>query len=196
MLYPVCLKWNSLVDDVIAHKYLSMPDPGEGLGEPIPPPPPYFYANWGPKGRKKIFWRPPPRFIRVWMTPPPPQFLNDKISASCKTNISRKNYLKRCKQQILILEKPVRLTSFQTPHNYFHFNLLHVCPSVWSLPSLLFTLLFILPFTIVSGSFWCFTQFRGSSQCLIFDWFVGHSFSLKDSVRYYFKDVLTSLASS
>ena len=37
MLYPVCLKWNSLVDDVIAHKYLSMADPGEGLGEPIPP---------------------------------------------------------------------------------------------------------------------------------------------------------------
>ena len=35
MLYPVCLKWNSLVDDVIAHKYLSVADSGEGLGEHI-----------------------------------------------------------------------------------------------------------------------------------------------------------------
>ena len=30
------------------------------------------------------------------------QFLNDKITASCKTNISPKDYLKRCKQQKLI----------------------------------------------------------------------------------------------
>ena len=66
MLYPVCLKWNSLVDDVIAHKYLSVADPGEGLGEPIPPPP-LFLRKLRPKGPKKDFL--------VWMTPhPPPPF--------------------------------------------------------------------------------------------------------------------------
>ena len=63
MLYPVCLKWNSLVDDVIAHKYLSVADPGEGLGEPIHPPP-LFLRKLRPKGPKKDFL--------VWMTPHPP----------------------------------------------------------------------------------------------------------------------------
>ena len=27
--------------------------------------------NWGPKGRKKFFWRPPSPFLRVWLTAPP-----------------------------------------------------------------------------------------------------------------------------
>lgn len=57
MLYPVCLKWNSLVDDVIAHKYLSMADPGEGLGEPIPPPPPLriFTQTEARRAEKRFF---------------------------------------------------------------------------------------------------------------------------------------------
>ena len=37
MLYPVCLKWNSLVDDVIARLSLSVADPGEGRGVGAPP---------------------------------------------------------------------------------------------------------------------------------------------------------------
>ena len=55
MLYPVCLKWNSLVDDVIAHKYLSVADPGEGLGEPIPPPSPIFTQTEAQRAEKRFF---------------------------------------------------------------------------------------------------------------------------------------------
>ena len=54
MLYPVCLKWNSLVDDVIAHKYLSVADPGEGLGEPIPPSP-IFTQTEAQRAEKRFF---------------------------------------------------------------------------------------------------------------------------------------------
>ena len=42
-------------------------------------PPLYFRWNWGPKDRKKNFWRlvappppPPPPYLRVWMTDPTP----------------------------------------------------------------------------------------------------------------------------
>ena len=35
-------------------------DPGEGAGGRGPRPSLSFRPNWGPKGRKKIFWRPPP----------------------------------------------------------------------------------------------------------------------------------------
>ena len=126
------------------------------------------------------------------------QFLNDKITASCKTNISPKDYLKRCKQHKLIFWKTIaeanKFSNTTIASTSIFCMFVHLC--MWSLPSLLLILLFILPFTVVSSSFWCFTQFSGSSQCLIFHWFIGHSFSLKDSVRYYFKDVLTSLASS
>ena len=42
-------------------------------------PPPIFRTNWGPKGPKKIFWRPaphpPPPYLRVWMTGPHPPYL-------------------------------------------------------------------------------------------------------------------------
>ena len=73
MLYPVCLKWNSLVDDVIAHKYLSMADPGEGLGEPIPPPPPsVFLRKLRPEGRKKDFLETAPPFYKGLDDPPSP----------------------------------------------------------------------------------------------------------------------------
>lgn len=60
------------VDDVIAHKYLSMADPGEGLGEPIPLPLRIFTQTEARRAEKRFFGdRPPPRFIRVWMTLPP-----------------------------------------------------------------------------------------------------------------------------
>ena len=72
MLYPVCLKWNSLVDDVIAHKYLSMADPGEGLGEPIPPPPSVFLRKLRPEGRKKDFLETAPPFYKGLDDPPSP----------------------------------------------------------------------------------------------------------------------------
>ena len=44
-------------------------DPGEGPRGPGSPP--IFRPNWGPKGRKKFFWRPPPPYQRFWMTAPP-----------------------------------------------------------------------------------------------------------------------------
>ena len=73
MLYLVCLKWNSLVDDVIAHKYLSVADSGEGLGEPTPSPSPsrIFTQTEARRAEKRFFGDHLPRFIRVWMTPPP-----------------------------------------------------------------------------------------------------------------------------
>ena len=43
----------------------SVADPGEGA-------PLIFRPNWGPKGRKKNFWRPSPAYLRVWMTAAPP----------------------------------------------------------------------------------------------------------------------------
>ena len=33
--------------------------------------PTYFKSKLRPEGRNKIFWRPPPPFLRVWMTGPP-----------------------------------------------------------------------------------------------------------------------------
>ena len=49
---------------------LSMVDPGERPGGAVAPL--IFGPNWGPKGRKKIFFsdRVPP-YLRVWMTAPP-----------------------------------------------------------------------------------------------------------------------------
>ena len=46
----------------------SVADPGEGA-------PLIFRPNWGPKGRKKKFWRPSPAYLRVWMTAAPPPHL-------------------------------------------------------------------------------------------------------------------------
>ena len=43
--------------------------PGAGPGGP---PPPIFRPSWGLKGRKKVFWRPDPPYLRIWMTAPPP----------------------------------------------------------------------------------------------------------------------------
>ena len=65
MLYPVCLKWNSLVDDVIAHMYLSVADSGEGLGEPTPSPPPptptrIFTQTEDRRAEKRFFGDRPP----------------------------------------------------------------------------------------------------------------------------------------
>ena len=31
-----------------------------------------FRPSWGLKGRKKVFWRPDPPYLRIWMTAPPP----------------------------------------------------------------------------------------------------------------------------
>ena len=41
-------------------------DPGEGPWGPGSPL--IFRPKWGPKGRKKFFWRPGPPYLRVWMT--------------------------------------------------------------------------------------------------------------------------------
>ena len=37
---------------------------GRGPGGTAPP---YFWTNWGPKGEKKIFLRPPPPYLKVWI---------------------------------------------------------------------------------------------------------------------------------
>ena len=51
------------------HKH-SVADPGGGRGAR---PPLIFRPNWGPKGRKIFFDTAPlPRYLRVWMTAPPP----------------------------------------------------------------------------------------------------------------------------
>ena len=42
-------------------------DPGKGPVSPLT-----FGSNWGPKARKCFLSRPPPPYLRVWMTPPPP----------------------------------------------------------------------------------------------------------------------------
>ena len=52
---------------------LAVVDPAEGPGGPAPL---IIEPNWGPRGRKKLFWRPapppPPPYPRVWITAPPP----------------------------------------------------------------------------------------------------------------------------
>ena len=72
MLYAVCLKWNSLVDDVIGHKYLSVANSGGGPGgPPPPPPPPVFLRKLRPEGPKKDFWETAPPFYKGLDDPPP-----------------------------------------------------------------------------------------------------------------------------
>ena len=45
----------------------------EGGGEPAPPAPAFIFGpNWGPKGRKKTFWRPSPSLSQGLDDPPPP----------------------------------------------------------------------------------------------------------------------------
>ena len=46
---------------------------GSGVSRGGPPPPIIFRRNWGPKGRKYIFFKPPPSppYLRFWMTGPP-----------------------------------------------------------------------------------------------------------------------------
>ena len=55
---------------------ISVTDPWEGprMGAPLPL---IFRPNGGPNGRKKLFWRPGPPYLRVWMTTPP--YLNDVV---------------------------------------------------------------------------------------------------------------------
>ena len=40
---------------------------GRGSGGPVPP---YFSTKMRPEGPKKIFWRLPPPYLRVWMAAP------------------------------------------------------------------------------------------------------------------------------
>ena len=57
--------WNSLL-----YNYLALYSGGssEGAWGACPP---SFRSKWGPKAWKKFFLRPPPPYLRVWMTAPP-----------------------------------------------------------------------------------------------------------------------------
>ena len=78
-------KWNLYLGDTLGTK-ASVPWMVVGMGsvnnqwrvQPL-----IFRPNWGPKGRKNVFWRPGPPlskglddrlppYLRVWMTAPPP----------------------------------------------------------------------------------------------------------------------------
>ena len=60
--------------------------------------------------------------------------------------------------------KTFRLTSFQKPTIAIRFYLLQVCPSV---PPFVFAALFIPSFHVLSGLFFCFTQFWWQFQLLV-----------------------------
>ena len=59
-------------------------DSGEGPGGPGSPL--TFRPHWGPKGRKQFFLRPPPSYLRVWMTAPPPPLIWRSGSATVAFN--------------------------------------------------------------------------------------------------------------
>ena len=74
--WPIVMKGsfgNKAQDKRHGRKIKLVADPGEG---PVPPTPPLICRpKWGPKDRKKFFWRPgPPPYLRVWMTAPQPPF--------------------------------------------------------------------------------------------------------------------------
>ena len=53
----------------------SLADPGKGAGNLPPPAPAFIFGpNWGPKGRKKTFWRPSPS-LSQGLDDPPPSYL-------------------------------------------------------------------------------------------------------------------------
>ena len=75
---------------------LAVADPGEG-------PPLIFRPNWGPKGRKNIFSRPGPRYIRVWMTGPLPlsEGLDPPLTdSSCK--MTSKEWAQKFRDDLLL----------------------------------------------------------------------------------------------
>ena len=51
------------------HWYSSLADPREGRGGPL------FLDQTEARRVEKMFWRPPPPYLRVWMTPPPFPYL-------------------------------------------------------------------------------------------------------------------------
>ena len=90
-------KWNLYLGDTLGTK-ASVPWMVAGMGsvnnqwrvQPL-----IFRPNWGPKGRKNVFWRPGPPlskglddrlppYLRVWMTAPPPHLISR--SGSCTDN--------------------------------------------------------------------------------------------------------------
>ena len=58
---------NSSYCDVTVYKprsqQISVADPGDGPGSPL-----IFRPNWGPKGQKDFFWRPPPTSKGLYCT--------------------------------------------------------------------------------------------------------------------------------
>ena len=93
--WPIVMKGsfgNKVQDKRHGRKIKLVADPGEG---PVPPPPPptpplICRPKWGPKDRKKFFWRPgPPPYLRVWMTAPqppsPPPPLSEGLDPPLKT---------------------------------------------------------------------------------------------------------------
>ena len=70
--YTRTIKLNLLMKWLLGSNHSPLADPGEGTGGPAPPPALIFRPNWGPKGRKKIFWETGPSLISGSEFPPPP----------------------------------------------------------------------------------------------------------------------------
>ena len=62
--------------------FFPVADPEERPGVPVSPL--IFRPKWGPKGRKKVFWRPGPPLISGsgWPAPPPPPSLSEGLDQS------------------------------------------------------------------------------------------------------------------
>ena len=108
-----------------------------------------FRPNWGPKGPKKFFWRPPsPSYLRVWMTATPPPPLS-------QSPVPALRYIKRYKQQQNMnweLWYNCKASKFsESTFANIRFSLLQVCPSA---PSFVLSVLFIPLFHVLSGYFY------------------------------------------
>ena len=113
------------------------------------------------------------------------QFLNDKITASCKTYMSPKDYLKRCKQHKLIFWKTIaeanKFSNTTIASTSIFCMFVHLCDLCLLLHLLCY--LYLVSFNIVGGYFYVLLNFVAVTSVWILTAFVGHSFSFKDSVR-------------
>ena len=149
---------------------------------PPPPPPPLHLKVWirhclSHKGNEG-------RLCHGWLV----HFLNDKITASCQTDMSPKDYLKRCKQQKLIFWKTSaeanKFSNTTIASTSIFCMFVHLCDLCLLLHLLCY--LYLVSFNIVGGYFYVLLSFVAVTSVWVLTAFAGHSFSFKDSVRCYF----------